>query len=166
MDEVVIKKVNRLDTLELSLLVNESTNEGFRHLQRLVNDYESARNTFDKQGEAIFIAYHQGKVVGVCGLNQDPYAKENKVGRVRRMYVSSGSRRLGIGRLLMDAVISEARRHYSLLVLKTDNPGADLFYRSLGFVADTPSAHYSHVLTLKGSDHIWKIFEEKPRYKI
>ncbi|WP_282937381.1 GNAT family N-acetyltransferase [Paenibacillus sp. RC67] len=150
--EIVIQKIDQLDTLQLSSLVEESIKEGFRHLQRLINDYESGVNTFDKQGEALFLAYDKENLVGVCGLNQDPYANDKKVGRVRRMYVSSGSRRKGVGRLLMQAVITEARRHSSMLVLRTDNPKSDLFYQSLGFIADAKSNHYSHVLQLDRHD--------------
>ncbi|MBE1446798.1 GNAT family N-acetyltransferase [Paenibacillus sp. OAS669] len=149
MNEVIIHKAEQLDGSELTRLVEESTGEGFRHLQRLIRDYESGTNTFDKQGEALFLAYYQGALAGVCGLNQDPYALDQPVGRVRRMYVSTGSRRLGIGRRLMEAVIAEARCHYSMLVLRTDNPEADRFYRSLGFKPDETADHNSHYLPLE-----------------
>ncbi|XEC93028.1 hypothetical protein AB6A23_16775 [Paenibacillus tarimensis] len=56
--------------------------EGFRHLKRLVNDYETGVNKIDKEGEALFIAYQNGNIVGVCGLNRDPYANCDEVGRV------------------------------------------------------------------------------------
>ncbi|MDQ0114037.1 hypothetical protein [Paenibacillus harenae] len=63
MNEILIQKVNHLDTRKLLLLVEESTSEGFRHLKRLVNDYETGVNKFDKDGEAVFIAYQNNDIV-------------------------------------------------------------------------------------------------------
>ncbi|WP_407946335.1 GNAT family N-acetyltransferase [Paenibacillus alkaliterrae] len=94
-------------------------NEGSRHLKRLVNDYESGTSKFDKRGEALFIAYHNNAIVGVCGLNQEPQENKEKVGRARRLYVSSKLRRFGVGQSLMDAVISEARKNFNILSQKS-----------------------------------------------
>lgn len=146
MNEFVIQKVNHLDTHKLLPLVEESTIEGFRHLKRLVNDYESGVNKFDKDGEALFIALQNNEIVGVCGLNSDPYVTSKEVGRVRRLYVSPRVRRFGIGRTLMDSVITEARKSYKMLVLKTDNPIADVFYLSLGFSINNGSENNTHFL--------------------
>jgi GNAT superfamily N-acetyltransferase len=148
-NEIFIQKVNHLDTHKLVLLVEESVSEGFRHIRRLVTDYENGVNKFDKDGEALFIAYQINNIVGVCGLNQDPYSNNTDVGRVRRLYVSPRLRRFGIGRMLMDSVIAEAKQHYKLLALKTDNPTADVFYRSIGFSVDCDSENRSHFLNLE-----------------
>ncbi|WP_307205381.1 GNAT family N-acetyltransferase [Paenibacillus harenae] len=86
----------------------------------------------------------------MCGLNQDPYANSNEVGRVRRLYVSSRVRRFGIGKMLMDSVIAEARKCYTMLVLKTDNPVADVFYHSIGFTVITDPKNETHYLRLNG----------------
>nr|WP_243864879.1 GNAT family N-acetyltransferase [Paenibacillus castaneae] len=128
-------------------MVEESAGEGFRHIKRLVNDFESGVNKFDKDGEALFIAYQGNDVVGVCGLNQDLNVRK-EVGRVRRLYVSQRVRRFGIGRMLMDSVIEEARKNYKMLVLKTDNPIADTFYRSIGFMVNIDSENDCHFLLL------------------
>lgn len=40
MNEIIILKDNHLDTHNLKWLVEESTSEGFRHIKRLVNDFE------------------------------------------------------------------------------------------------------------------------------
>ncbi|MFD0678322.1 MULTISPECIES: GNAT family N-acetyltransferase [unclassified Paenibacillus] len=148
MNEIIIQKVNHLDTHKLILLVEESASEGFRHIKRLVNDYETGANKFDKEGEALFIAYQNNEIVGVCGLNRDPYVKSKEVGRVRWLYISPRVRRLGIGRTLMDSVITEARKKYKMLVLRTDNPIADVFYLSIGFSVKLDSENDSHLLQL------------------
>ncbi|WP_245772921.1 GNAT family N-acetyltransferase [Paenibacillus catalpae] len=133
MNEFTITKVNDLDTQMLTLLVEESKSEGFRHLNRLVTEYDAGTNKFDKEGEALFLAINRSDIVGVCALNQDPYSVIKEIGRVRRMYVAPHVRRFGVGRMLMESVIAEARNRYRILELKTDNPVADLFYQSMGF---------------------------------
>lgn len=148
MIEIIILKVKQLDTKKLNRLVEESAGEGFRHIKRLVNDFETGANKFDNDGEALFIAYQGNDVVGVCGLNQDLNVNRKEVGRVRRLYVSQRVRRFGIGRMLMDSVIEEARKNYKMLVLKTDNPIADTFYRSIGFMVTFDSENDSHFLLL------------------
>lgn len=148
MNECLIAKVKHLETHKLMQLVGESKGERFFHLERLVTDYTAGTNKFDKNGEALFLAIKNSKIVGVCGLNQDPFTDSEKVGRVRRLYVSPSVRRFGIGRLLMDSVIAEARNHYLSLVLKTDYSGADLFYRSIGFSNKVDSQNETHFLEL------------------
>ncbi|WP_186327592.1 GNAT family N-acetyltransferase [Paenibacillus sp. Y412MC10] len=147
MNEFFIRKVNHLETCKLMHLVEESAREGFRHLKRLIADYEAGTNKFDRYGEALFIAIKNGDIVGVCGLNQDPY-KGTEVGRVRRLYVFPSVRRFGIGRLLMDSVIAEAKNYYQMLVLKTDNPAAALFYQSIGFSVKADSDEDTHFVKL------------------
>ncbi|MBD7971056.1 GNAT family N-acetyltransferase [Paenibacillus sp. Sa2BVA9] len=88
MTECLIAKVKHLDTHKLMQLVDESKSEGFFHLERLVTDYGTGTNTFDKNGEALFLVLKNSEIVGVCGLNQDPFSDSKKVGRVRRLYVS------------------------------------------------------------------------------
>lgn len=129
-------------------LVEESNSEGFRHLKRLVDDYNTGTNRFDKQGEALFIACVEDQIVGVCGLNQDPYLHNEAAGRVRRLYISKDFRRFGVGRLLMVEVIEEAKKHYKTLSLKTDNPVADSFYCSLGFSKKIIDERATHCLRL------------------
>lgn len=148
MNEITITKVNHLETNKIMQLVEESTIEGFRHLKRLVSDYEAGTNRFDKVGEALFSANINGDFVGICGLNQDPLAGNKEVGRVRRLYVLPNARRFGIGRLLMDSVITEAKNYYRMLVLKTDNPAADLFYQSIGFSVSADSENDTHFVKL------------------
>ncbi|UKS28526.1 GNAT family N-acetyltransferase [Paenibacillus sp. HWE-109] len=146
--EFIITKVHDLDIQKLNLLVDESTSEGFRHLKRLVTDYEAGTNKFDLDVEALFLAIKNGEIVGVCGLNQAPHSENIEIGRVRRMYVSPSVRRFGIGRMLMDSVIAEARNYFQMIVLKTDNPVADLFYHSIGFSVKDDSEKDTHLLQL------------------
>ena len=131
----------------VSPLLQESELEGFRFVRRLVNEYASGANQFDAPGEALLGAYRP-ELIGVCGLNGDPYTDDPTVGRVRRLYVSPRCRHRGVGRSLVEAVIREAERHYRVLVLKADAPEACAFYRALGFSPGPLLEHATHYLDL------------------
>jgi GNAT superfamily N-acetyltransferase len=146
-DKIIVQKQECLNLKDITHLVDESINEGFRHMKRLFDDYENGTNRFNNQGEALLTAIHNNRIIGVCGLNQDPYSSDD-LGRVRRMYVSQDYRRQGIAKLMMDVILKEARKHYQVIVLKTDNPVAEKFYLSLGFAIDTSNDKVSHYLEL------------------
>jgi GNAT superfamily N-acetyltransferase len=130
-------------------LAEESSRDGFRNMKRLLDDYSNGTNRFDKLGEALFSAYIQDQVVGICGLNRDLSVSDETVGRVRRLYVLQDFRRLGVGRLLMQAVVEEAGIYFDKLILFNDNPIADRFYRSIGFTASKDAGHFTHELKLR-----------------
>lgn len=115
--------------------------EGHRMVSHLIADWRSGANAFDRPGEALFAAAADGSVVGVCGLNVDPYADDESVGRVRRMYVDPAWRREGVGSALVERVLEQARGHFEVLHLRTASSEAAAFYRSQGFadVADDPT---------------------------
>jgi hypothetical protein len=72
MDDLKIKEID-LNKTEITDLVNESLTEGHRHISRLLEDYKSGRNRFSEEGEALFAAYLKDRIIGICGLNKDPY---------------------------------------------------------------------------------------------
>ncbi|WKL00620.1 hypothetical protein Q0F98_26855 [Paenibacillus amylolyticus] len=67
---------------ELVLMLAESSSEGFRHIERVIHEYETGINTFEQEGEALFECRMHDKVVGICGLNRDPYSKMTDTGRI------------------------------------------------------------------------------------
>jgi GNAT superfamily N-acetyltransferase len=148
MDNINIKEID-LNKTEITDLINESLSEGHRHIYRLLEDYKNGTNRFDEEGEALFAAYLKDRIIGICGLNKDPYLNDRSIGRVRRLYVLKAYRQHGVGRRLMDTVIQEARRHYTVIVLNTDNPVADKFYRSLGFSVHLTFSNSTHHFKLK-----------------
>ncbi|SHE15330.1 ADP-ribose pyrophosphatase [Chlamydia abortus] len=155
MESIRVAQVTSLDPESLSSLVKCSQEEGFRHLVRLVKEYEQGENTFSRQGEALFAAIRGEQIVGVCGLNQDPYSQD-KTGRVRRLYVLPEFRRSGIGRKLTEEVIKEAAKHYKRLVLRTDNEAAAKFYEALGFIQTN---------RIEGSTHVKRLTPNHPADK-
>lgn len=145
---VSIERVASLPTAELATLVAESEEAGWRFLRRLLDEWSTGENRFERPGEVLLDARDAGRLVGVCGVNVDPYADSPRVGRVRRLYVSVGCRRQGIGRQLVERVVLVSRGTFDQLRLRTDNPEAARFYEALGFHPRLGLAECSHTLEL------------------
>ncbi|MGG4489668.1 GNAT family N-acetyltransferase [Metabacillus idriensis] len=105
---ITVKRLDSLMTEELSKLLEESKRDGFRFLERLAADYQSGDNMFKKPGELLLGAYHNETLIGIGGINQDPYSQNEKAGRIRRFYVSKEHRRQGVGELILRALLKEA----------------------------------------------------------
>ncbi|MBP1773028.1 MAG: family acetyltransferase [Holophagaceae bacterium] len=148
MNDIQIMRTTLLLDGELDELVRESEAEGFEFVGRLRDEWNSRHNRFDQPGEVFFTARLQGRLVGICGLNRDPYSGEPGVGRVRRMYVRKEFRRFGIGRLLLSAITEVARDHFSFLSLRTDNAIATQFYERQGFQPSSRFEGGTHLLSL------------------
>lgn len=103
--------------------------DGFVFVERLLVQWRSGENRFDRPGEVLFGAFFEGQVVATMGLN---WQREG-VGRVRPVYVHPDFRRRGVARRLMEEVIAFGREHYGELILYTGTEEASLFYQSLGF---------------------------------
>ena len=143
-----IEQCDQLSSIDLGKIIESSRYENYRFIDRLVEDWQSGRNCFDKPGEALFVAILEQEIVGVCGLNIDPYIAGNALGRVRHLYVLPEKRRYGIGQSLVKTVIERAGNHFTQLNLRTLNPAADKFYRRLGFMASTTERTCTHKMVL------------------
>jgi GNAT superfamily N-acetyltransferase len=148
--EVSIIRLYDLPLDRLAELVAESEQAGFRFLRRLVEEWESDANRYARAGEALFAAVLGDRIIGVCGLNRDPYHGDTRVGRVRRLYVASPLRRRGIGRLLVATVIETARESFAQLRLRTDREPAARFYEALGFRRCEGEVGCTHTMELPG----------------
>lgn len=160
-----VQKIHRLSYSCLTDLANESQATGFRAIQRLVDEWNSGKNQFNRSGEALFVAQcpdrdWRGRTVGICGLNIDPYldfsvtaaTNQQAIGRVRRLYVMQTYRRQGIGRALVKRVIAEACLSFDRLHVRTESRVADRFYRSLGFTSRSNTPYVTHCLDLSELD--------------
>jgi ribosomal protein S18 acetylase RimI-like enzyme len=144
----IIERIHSLQIDRISAQVREADATRFRGLVRLVEDWRSGLNRFNQPGEALFIAIDGESVVGVCGLNRDPYLGDPIAGRIRHLYVAVDHRRRGIGSRLVRTIMASASGHFARLRLRTDSADADAFYRSLGFMAVTGEPACSHQLLL------------------
>jgi ribosomal protein S18 acetylase RimI-like enzyme len=81
-------------------------------------------------------AFRDGELVGTAGFAIQQGPKNAHKGRLWGMYVRPSSRKLGIGRLLLTAVLDVARENVELVqlsVVKENRPARKL-YDSLGFL--------------------------------
>lgn len=129
--------IERTDTLPADLhvdLIPASTREGFTPVQWLREQWEDGTNRFSEPGEAFYVVRIDGRLVGVCGLNLDPYDKKSAAGRLRRLYVLPDFRRKGIGRQLVLRVLEGARGHFDVVNLRTFDDDSSAFFEAIGFI--------------------------------
>jgi GrpB-like predicted nucleotidyltransferase (UPF0157 family) len=148
----------------LIALLADDEGAGTRFVSRLVDEWASGANRFDRPGEALFGAWVGEHLVGVCGLNVDPYAESNRIGRVRRLYVLTAQRRRGVGRRLVMEVIAAARGRFDCLRLRTNNPEAARLYEAIGFARSVGARDHTHAMTLEPSRHVL-VVDYQPRWK-
>ena len=128
-------ETTRLTNLPLGLevLSSEADAQGHRFLRRLIEEWSTGANRFDGQGEMLFGARVQGRLVGIGGLNSDPYLRDPSVGRVRHLYVLEAFRWHGVGQHLLESIVAAARGVFHELHLRTDSDQAARFYERFGF---------------------------------
>lgn len=133
---------------QLDLLAEEARRQGYRMLDRLQQEWRESTHRFNREGECVLIAVWEDRIVGVCGLNRDPYCSLKDIGRVRRLYVASDVRRRGVGRLLVEAIQKRCPGVFQQLRLRTNSSAASTFYQALGFrlVEDEPDC-----------THVWNV---------
>lgn len=149
MKQFELKRVKDLLSIDLTNLIIESKKEGFLFLERLINDYKNGTNTFSKPGEFLYGVFNQeGSVIAIGGINKDPFSTNERIGRLRRFYVSKGYRRKGVGKSLVTRILKDASEHYEIIVLYTDTEDANKFYNSLGFIKDNSVSKSTHSLNL------------------
>jgi GNAT superfamily N-acetyltransferase len=131
---------------DFAVLVELSSREDFHAMQRMHEEWDSGVNRFDAPGEALFEARIGSRLVGICGLNRDPYASSSEVGRVRHLYVDPEHRRRGIGRLLVLKIVECSSASFSRLRLRTMRDDAAQLYEALGFRRVEGEPDVSHEL--------------------
>lgn len=119
-------------------LIPPARAEGFRHMDRLVEGWESGKHRFNQAGECLLGVWSDGRCVGVGGLTRQTAT----TGRIRRVYVRSEFRRRGVGRALMIHLVQCASEAFDQVVLKTDTQAASSFYEALGFLPLPPGNEF------------------------
>ena len=123
-------------------LVEESRKEGFWMLVRLADGWARDENRFRGRGETLLAAWRGDELAGVCCLGIDPHVEKRREGRVMHLYVRPACRRLGAGRLLIDAIVEKARKYFPALNVNAPEE-ASAFYETLGFRrVESPSANH------------------------
>jgi GNAT superfamily N-acetyltransferase len=143
---VTVDRLRDLPLDALAPLVAESEQADWRFLQKLQDEWAAGANRFDKPGEALFAGWVAGRLIGVCGLNVDPYIEDGRIGRLRHLYVLSDFRRLGVGRRLVEAVLAAAKDRFAVLRLRTESAEAGEVYEKLEFRRLSELPDCTHVL--------------------
>ncbi len=145
--DIKLIKLNEANFRLIEQLIGEAEREGYAFVQRTIDEWGNDTNRFSRKGEALWGLTADTVLIGMGGINYDPYTEQAKIGRVRHLYIHPAYRRQGYASILMQTIISQARRYFIMLRLFTDNPQAAVFYEKLGFgKADELKA--SHILFL------------------
>ncbi|MEM6987307.1 MAG: GNAT family N-acetyltransferase [Pseudomonadota bacterium] len=128
----------------IEALEEASVLEGHCMVARLAARYRSGENTFSSPGEALFGAFRSTDLVGIGGLNVDPYFSDATIGRVRHLYVLPQARKLGVGRALVLCIEDEAQKHFTRVQLQSPTNAASAFYQGLGYTAVVGVQKVSH----------------------
>jgi ribosomal protein S18 acetylase RimI-like enzyme len=144
---VTIEPVVGLPPDALAPLVAESEGEGWEFVRTLADEWATGANRFDRPGERLFAARDGTAIVGVCALGIDPYAGDDAVGRVRRVYVLRAYRGRGVGERLVRVAVAAATGRFRTLHLRAENPVAVRLYERLGF-RPVAGANHTHALDL------------------
>jgi GNAT superfamily N-acetyltransferase len=124
------------------VLREEACAQGYRHVERLADEWMAGAMRFDREGEALIAAHLDEDLAGIGGLSIDPY--EPGALRMRRFYVRAPFRRAGIGRAIAENLLAQARALHRPVTVNA-GAGSDLFWRSLGFVPEARNGH-THVI--------------------
>ena len=109
-------------------------------LQDLPGEYAAPQGT-------LILATANGEVAGCCALRPLPTADHVDAAEMKRLYVRTAYRRLGLGRQLADAVLDAARiAGYRCVLLDTldDMQTARALYEDLGF-EEIPSYYHNPI---------------------
>lgn len=133
----------------LDKLRSEAAEEGFDFMDRLAAEWRSDANRFAGRGEILLGVFHTAHLVAVGGLNRDPYANYDQVGRLRHLYVRKSARRTGVGSALVHQLLSHAKGNFKSVRLRTETLEAAAFYVELGFLAveDQTATHVIRIGT-------------------
>lgn len=139
---LLVKRITVLPP-DLGELVQQSEAEGFAFVRRLESEWNNDSNHFDRVGEFLLAAYLNNKVVGICGLNIDPYVTDPHIARLRHLYVSPAHRSDGLGSILVRQCLENLNPTFKKLRLRVPDRATGKFYEKLGFVAidDATATH-------------------------
>lgn len=146
-----LMRVHEMDRLAWAPLLAASKAEGQQMLGRLLDDWRSGANRFDRPGESLWgLQNARGQWVAVGGLNLEPAPGRRGTARMRRFYVHPDYRGLGCARRLFAAVLAAAQGQFERLHVNTQSPGSAAFWARCGFAPVAESPAYTHVRLLPG----------------
>lgn len=137
---------NPLDE-DIEELFKESKKEEYGMIEKMINNFKSGDDKFNKKGEALIVSEVNNKIVGICGLNIDP--ANQKRGRVRRLYVLPQYRKRGIGGKLVKKIMKHSTKNFKVISVNIGEPirpNVARFYEELGFKRYEKEKGITHLL--------------------
>ena len=142
----MITRITDLSEVNVEPILVESRLQGYRMIDRLIREWRTGENSFSKPNEAFFGYTAKGSVVGLGGINEEPYLGVPEYGRIRHLYVLKAWRRRGVGTEILKRIVEFGLQHYTLITLRTpSDTSADEFYERNGFVRNTSLDTITHV---------------------
>jgi len=120
----------------------ESSEEGYRSVDRLIAEWNDAMNTFDRVDEILMTAWSGSEIAGVGGMTHDPVVSDAL--RLRRFYIRKRFRRAGLGTRLANLLLERSRPAGKPVYVNAGTSIAPDFWKAIGFV-DDPAAGHTHV---------------------
>ena len=117
--------------------------EGYRHIERLADEWIAGAMRFDREGEALIAATPSLELPGIGGLTIDP--SQPGALCMRRFYIRAAFRRNEIGRAIAENLLARARVSRRPLSV---NAGvrSEPFWEALGFIPDLRDGHTHAIL--------------------
>lgn len=131
-------------------LLQSSLKAGVRNMSLLHQKWTAGEECFDQEGEALFAARIESRLVGIAGTTREMnYAKPAM--RMRRLYVLPEFRRRGVARMLGQKCMETGLRAAPTLTCNARaSKAAGPFWESLGFIpVDLPDI--THVCSCAGT---------------
>lgn len=141
--EIDIRPVTGTLPQQVHSLAIEARREGYRFLDRLIDEWSDDSNRFDRNGECLLMVFIGKVPAGIGGLTTEPRIAGAL--RIRRFYIHPSARGQGIGRMLADMLIDRARQATTLLTVHSGSEDASAFWQALGFQPCLGDG-YSHLL--------------------
>ena len=115
----------------------------YRFIESLTRRWNDGSDRYSLEGEIFVAAFDGDDLLGVGGLNRDPYLNDGS-GRLRHVYIREAARGRGVGRQLVDHLLDHAQLHFPRVRLRAADTAAGQFYDAIGFrrMQDPTATHY------------------------
>lgn len=124
------------DPCHLEPLARQARAEGYAMLDRLLAEWGTPAAQFSGAGEAFLgLRDDSGSLLAVGGVHRDAYTDIHTVGRIRRVYVTAGARRRGVGTALVERLLDVGKARFATIRLRVPDARAAALYEKVGFVA-------------------------------
>lgn len=146
-NEITIIKITNTNIFKLNKLLTDSLKDKSSIISTVIQEWFSRKNMFDKPGESLWGISINDEIVAICGVNIDPYLNDKYIGRIRRLYVSSNYRYMGIATKLLRHILAFCRNYYVTLRIETYSNSISKLCLSIGG-SKIVDPHATHVLHL------------------